>query len=44
MFETTQAYLDIVEREQPDHGVMLPFVPVFVDLFPDENDVTFPER
>lgn len=23
---------------------MLPFVPIFVDLFPDENDVTFPER
>lgn len=38
------AYLDIVEREQPNHGVVLPFVPIFVDLLPDKNDVTFPER
>lgn len=38
------AYLDIVEREQPNHGVVLPLVPIFVDLLPDKNDVTFPER
>lgn len=38
------AHLDIVEREQSDHGVVFALVPIFVDLFPDENDVAFPER
>lgn len=38
------AHLDIVERKQSDHSVVFPFVPIFVDLFPDEYDVTFPER
>lgn len=43
-FLKQHAYLDIVERKQSDHGVVLPFVPIFVDLFPHEYDVTFPER
>lgn len=44
IFERHNAHLDIVEREQSDHGVVLPLVPILVDLFPDEYDVTFPER
>jgi hypothetical protein len=44
IFEKKHAHLDIVERKQSDHGVVFPFVPIFIDLFPDEYDVTFPER
>lgn len=39
-----RTHLDIVERKQPDHGVVFTLIPILVDLFPDENDVTFPER
>lgn len=39
-FYKFSVYLDIIEREESDHGIVLSFVPIFVDLASDEDKVT----